>query len=87
MEFIKKHRGIPTGLVIALDRQERGSGELSAAQEFERDFQIPVFSIATLTDIISVHQEWLDNGVEPIETAKNLESLLAYQRQYGVLTA
>ena len=45
------------GLLIALDRQEKGSGERSAVQEIETDFHIPVISIITLRHLIEYLQE------------------------------
>jgi orotate phosphoribosyltransferase len=43
----------PAGVLIALDRQERGQGELSAIQEVERDYHIPVISIVSLQHLLS----------------------------------
>lgn len=44
--------GEPAGVVIALDRQERGNGDLSAIQEVEQNFKIPVASIIRLDDLV-----------------------------------
>lgn len=66
------------GLVISLDRQERGQGSTSAVQELKESLGIPVISIVTLADL-----------VETIETSTEyeafLEPVLAYQRQWGVV--
>ncbi|MEO1201339.1 MAG: orotate phosphoribosyltransferase [Pseudomonadota bacterium] len=66
------------GLVISLDRQERGQGSTSAVQELKESLGIPVVSIVTLADL-----------VETIETSTEyeafLEPVLAYQRQWGVV--
>jgi len=67
----------PCGVLIALDRQERGSGELSAVQEVAQDYGLPVTGIATLADIIG----YLQN--QP-EMAENLHAVSRYKQQYGV---
>jgi orotate phosphoribosyltransferase len=53
IEIIRAAGATPAGVLIALDRQERGQGELSATQEVSRDFDLPVTAIATLTDIMA----------------------------------
>lgn len=68
------------GVSIALDRQERGQGALSAVQEVARDYTIPVIAIATLTDLVRyLHSQ-------PAQAAA-LERVLAYQTQYGTRSA
>ena len=67
----------PVGVLVAIDRQERGTGELSAIQEVERDYQIPVLSVVNLDDIISYLQ---DSG----NRAGELGSIAAYRARYGV---
>lgn len=52
VEMIKAAGAIPAGVAIAIDRQERGLGELSAVQEVEKDSGMPVINIATLADLI-----------------------------------
>jgi orotate phosphoribosyltransferase len=77
MELIRAAGATPAAVLIALDRQERGQGELSAVQEVERNFGIPVVSIATLTDLInylSGHPE-LEN---------KLAAVRAYRALYGI---
>lgn len=60
-----KDRAEAAGVVIALDRQERGSGDLSAVQEVEQNFGIPVASIIRLDDLVehlessSLHRQFL----------------------------
>jgi orotate phosphoribosyltransferase len=51
IEIIKKHNATPVGIIIALDREEKGEGELSAVAEIETQFEIPVLSIITLSNI------------------------------------
>jgi orotate phosphoribosyltransferase len=65
------------GVLIALDRQERGQGELSAVQEVNRTFGIPVAAIATLEDVLATLSGRADlRGRVP--------AIEAYRRQYGV---
>jgi orotate phosphoribosyltransferase len=67
----------PAGVVIALDRQERGQGKLSAVQEVEQTYGIPVVPVATLADLISFLAE------EP-ELQRNLAAIRRYREEYGV---
>lgn len=78
IEFIKRHQASVSGIIIALDRQEKAQdSNQSSVQLLKEQYQIPVFSIISLTDII----EYL----KPQEQYKSvLENLLAYQAQYGV---
>ncbi len=64
------------GVVISLDRQERGSGDRSAVQEIEDRFGVPVISIANLETLIRYLEE------KP-ELAAHLEAVRAYQQRYG----
>lgn len=66
-----------SGVVIALDRQERGKGEKSAIQEVEQNFGLKVASIITLSDLMSYLKD------DP-QMAKHLEAVSAYRAQYGV---
>ena len=66
-----------TGVVIALDRQERGQGDRSAIQEVEQDLGLKVISIVTLAEL----QDYLKDKPE-YQSA--LESISAYRDQYGV---
>jgi orotate phosphoribosyltransferase len=67
------------GLVISLDRQERGRGTLSAVQELQSALSIPVISIIRLDDLIMALEDSAEYG-------QHLEAVLAYRRQYGVLS-
>ncbi len=67
----------PAGVLIALDRQERGRGELSAIQEVERDFGLKVVSIVALDDLLSYLAD--KPGL-----ARHREAVAAYRRRYGV---
>ena len=64
------------GVLVALDRQERGQGELSAIQEVQKELNIPVHALITMTDLM----DYLD---QKGETA-SLENMQAYRRQYGI---
>jgi orotate phosphoribosyltransferase len=77
VDLIREAGATPAAVVIALDRQERGQGTLSAVQEVEQNFGIPVISVASLTDLIdylSGHPE-LEN---------KLAAVRAYRVRYGV---
>ena len=67
------------GLVISLDRQERGKGSLSAVQELRQTLGIPVVAIITLADLI-------DTLEESTEHEKFLQPVMEYRRQFGVIT-
>lgn len=77
MEIIAAHGADLSGVLIALDRQEKGKAELSAIQEVERDFDTKVISIVTLKDLVSYLQD------KP-EMAEHLDSVNAYREAYGV---
>jgi orotate phosphoribosyltransferase len=77
LELIRAQGAEPAGVLIALDRQERGQGDLSAAQEVAAQFGIPVIAIATLADVLTYA------GEKP-ELAAEHGRLLAYREQYGV---
>lgn len=82
IEIIRANGGNPIACIIAFDRQERGIGKLSAVQEFQNKFEIPVYAAANLSDLISL----LDNSLvgDDDTSAETLEKILAYQKQYGV---
>ncbi|PTQ72969.1 orotate phosphoribosyltransferase [Pseudomonas sp. GV071] len=77
MQIINGQSATATGVLIALNRQERGKGELSAIQEVERDFGIPVVSIVSLEQVL----EYL---AEDAELKKYLPAVQAYRAQYGI---
>jgi len=68
-----------SGIVIAMDRQERGSGELSAIQEIEQTYQIKIVSIIDLQSII----DYLDDS-QSVELQRHLSAVKAYRLEYGV---
>lgn len=67
----------PCGVVIALDRMERGAGELSAVQEVERDYRIPVIAVANLDDLMSFLREHPDFSQYATAVAN-------YRQEYGI---
>ena len=74
--MIRAAGAVPAGVLIALDRQERGQGALSAAQEVSRNHGIPVAAIATLDDVLVTlrgRQDQLDR----------IAAIEEYRRQYG----
>jgi len=75
MEIIKKSSATPVGVVIALDRQERGQGPTSAVQEVEARYRLRVFSIAKLETLIAYLRE---------TAAPHLAAIQAYRVAYGV---
>ena len=77
MEIIQAHGAELSGVLIALDRQEKGQEELSAIQEVERDFNTKVISIVTLADLISYLEEQPD-------MADSLTSIKKYRENYGI---
>ncbi len=70
------------GVVIGLDRQECGKGELSAIQEVQQKWGVPVFSIITFSDLIA-YLEGLGGGLADLPDGV-LDRMLAYREQYGV---
>ncbi|WP_416777024.1 orotate phosphoribosyltransferase [Xenorhabdus budapestensis] len=77
MEIIKQHGATLSGVILCLDRQERGRETLSAIQEVESDYHCKVFSIITLNDLITYLRE------NP-EMQSHLEAVEAYRREYGI---
>jgi orotate phosphoribosyltransferase len=77
IDLIRGAGAAAAGVLIALDRQERGQGELSATQEVSRDYGLPVAAIASVADILATLR------ARPGE-ARNVERIEEYRRQYGV---
>lgn len=77
VDIIRAAGAEPAGVIIALDRQERGQGELSAIQEVQAEHNIPVFSIISLQDLLG----FLQNSEA---LAEFLPAVQAYREQYGV---
>ena len=77
MEIINAQGATLAGVMISLDRQERGRGEISAIQEVERDYHCKVIAIVTLSDVISYLEE------KP-EMADHLAAVREYRKKYGI---
>jgi len=77
VDLISASHAIPCGVVIALDRMERGAGALSAAQEVEQRYRMPVISIATLEDLVAYLRT--DDRM-----SSNLAAVSRYRERYGV---
>jgi orotate phosphoribosyltransferase len=77
VELIRAAGATPAGVLIALDRQERGQGDLSAVQEVQRDYGIPVLAVAGLGDLmgyLAQHPEF----------AEYQAAVARYRTTYGV---
>ncbi len=84
VELIRAHGATPAGVLIALDRMERGGTaesptERSAVQEVQDLFGIPVIAIATLANLL----QFLEQTKSP-ELARHQAAVLAYRQQWGV---
>jgi len=77
VEIIRANGAVPAGVVIALDRMERGTGSLSAVQEVQAQYDMPVVAVATLDDLIG----FLGDS-EALNA--NLNAVKAYRAEYGV---
>jgi orotate phosphoribosyltransferase len=78
IEIIRAAGAEPCGVVLALDRQERGQGELSAVQEVEQIYKLPVASILKLDGLIA-HLE-----SNAMHDAKLLAAIKQYRVDYGI---
>jgi orotate phosphoribosyltransferase len=77
VELIRRAGAQPCGVAIALDRMERGAGELSAVQEVRQNYSIPVIGIATLDDLVGYL------AADPAQ-GPNLGAVRLYREHYGV---
>src|SRR4051794_13396529 len=76
LQIIRSAGAVPAGVLIALDRQERGQGAQSAAQEVAAQFGTPVVAIARLADLLML-------ASEVPELAAYRDKLAAYRNRYG----
>ncbi|MBV1883520.1 MAG: orotate phosphoribosyltransferase [Pseudomonadales bacterium] len=76
MTLFDSYPAKPSGVIVALDRQEKGNSQLSAIQEVEKDFNIPVFSIVNLDQLIA----YLSGNPE---YAKELADVSDYRQRFG----
>ncbi len=77
LALIRAAGATPAGVLIALDREERGQGELSATQELAAEHGLPTFAIARLGDL-------LDYVGDREELAVHRQKLADYRARYGV---
>ena len=77
IEWIQRAGATACGVAIALDRQERGQGEKSAAQEVISEFSIPVIAIAGLDDLIEFLESQSVAGID-------IGAIRRYRNDYGV---
>lgn len=77
MQIINANQATLAGVLISLNRQEKGQSDISAIQEVERDYQCQVISIVGLDDLISYLSDKPD-------MTTSLSAILEYKQQYGV---
>lgn len=77
LRLIKQAGAVPTGVAIALDRMEKGTGELSAVQEVRQQYGLPVVPIASLRDLLALL-------TDDAAFRQHLAPVQAYRDRYGV---
>ena len=77
MSIIKATDAKPAAVIVAMDRQEKGQGDTSAIQEVEREFNIPVLSVVSLSDLL----EYSENHPTIRQHSADIKS---YRERYGV---
>jgi len=78
MKLLTHHEAVAAGVVIGLDRQEKGAGEKSAVQEVKEQYKIPVVSVITLDHVISYLMKQQSDE-------KLIQRIKAYRQRYGVI--
>ena len=81
LELIRSAGAEPVGVALALDREERGQGDLSAVQELERGEGLKCVSVVTLSDLIEALSRPADG--KPRISVEQLAELRAYRARYG----
>ena len=76
VDIIRAAGAIPAGIILALDRQEKGQSNLSAVQEVQQQFDLPVISIIKLADLIEHLRKSAD--------ATLLNTVETYRQQFGI---
>jgi orotate phosphoribosyltransferase len=82
LDIIRAAGATPVGVALALDRQERGQGPLSAVQELEKDYGLKCVSIVTLADLIEALARPI--GGQRRISDEQLTALADYRSRYGV---
>ena len=77
VKLIEAEGATPAGVVIALDRMEKGTGETSAVQEVEQQYGLPVVSIANLHDLLAML-------ADDATLQSYLVAVQAYRDKYGI---
>ena len=77
LQIIRQAGALPAGVLVALDRQERGQGGLSATQEITRDHGLPVLAVARLEDLLS-------HAASDASLTEHASALTRYRAEYGV---
>ena len=77
VRIIEQAGATPCAVAIALDRMEKGTGEISAVQEVEKQYGIPVIAVATLQDLMTLLTD--DANLQ-----EHLSAVQNYRRQYGI---
>lgn len=78
-EIISDNRAKLNGIAVAMDRQEKGTGELSAIQEIEQSYRIKVVSIISLQNIVDYLMASENDKLQPY-----LDAVVAYREEFGV---
>ncbi|SSY80269.1 orotate phosphoribosyltransferase [Alysiella crassa] len=79
VKLIEQAGATPAAVAIALDRMEKGTGELSAVQEVQQQYGLPVVAIANLLDLFTLLEQ-----NDSAELAQFVEPMKAYRAKYGV---
>ena len=79
VSLIRAAGAVPVGVALALDRMEKGTGELSAVQEVNREYGVPVVNIASLADLLQFLDAGRDAGLLQFR-----DKVAAYRHTYGV---
>lgn len=77
VQIIQQHSAQLAGVVVSFDRQERGQGKLSAIQEVQNEHKVPVFTIATLDDLLT----FLSNEQK---FSQIIDEIMLYRQLYGI---
>ena len=78
-EIISDNRAKLNGIAVAMDRQEKGTGELSAIQEIEQSYRIKVVSIISLQNIVDYLMASENDKLQPY-----LDAVVAYREEFGI---
>ena len=78
-EIISDNRAKLNGIAVAMDRQEKGTGELSAIQEIEQSYRIKVVSIISLQNIVDY---LMASENDKLQT--HLDAVVAYRKEFGI---